>query len=627
MFDLAEDSSPVAEIRIRRREDTPVAGFAASELQEYLATMSDATLPVTGPDGTETLPDAVASAVVLRPDSDGSGPDLGPVSDRLRGARSDAFAITPVGDALVCAGVTDRGTLYAVYALLEELGVRFYAPDFPFYEGHHERVPDRESVSVAVDRLAEPSLGYRTKDVHGPSATPGTLPAVIDWLAKTRHNVLSTYVDYAGSLGLEDRAAVEAHLIEPLERRGLLLQAGGHNFHRFLERERYADDNPDWFVDGYNVFDVSQEDAVETLASNAVDELAAKPEIDIFDAWPPDAATWPPRAVDAFCSVANAYGHAVARIRAATEDRLPDRDLTVEAIAYASHVRPPDDEYMYADDVFVEFAPNGQDRSIAVPTYEQTGEDTDQGYDDWLRAWRREFDGTIGIYEYYRRYSWHSLPVLLPDLMSQEVPYYDAVGADGLRTYGEPADWITYELTHLLVARLAWDTDLDVTEWLDGYLHERYGPAAEPMRKYVEAVETGSRAFLTSQRTTLSGDFENPHAVLDGLDRYRAAREELERASDVSDGEAAEHLIERLTANAEYAVADTELSLHGATGDEAAVERTRERVGELVDTHRFEGVILDSNWVTRRLVDELEIADADRENWERYRERWPGRNA
>jgi len=139
VFDFVKDNSPVAAIRIRRREETPGAGFAAS--------------------------------------------------GRLRGARPDAFAITPVSDSLVCAGVTDRGTLYAVYALLEELGVRFYAPDFPFYDGHHERVPNRESVSVAVDRLAEPSLGYRTKDVHGPGATPGTLPAVIEWLAKTRHNV------------------------------------------------------------------------------------------------------------------------------------------------------------------------------------------------------------------------------------------------------------------------------------------------------------------------------------------------------------------------------------------------------------------------------------------------------
>jgi hypothetical protein len=189
VFDFVKNNSPVAAIRIRRREETPVAGFAASELQEYRASMSEATLPVAEPEGTDALPSSIASAAVLRPDGDGGHPDITSVGERLRGARPDAFAITPVSDSLVRAGVTDRGTLYAVHALLEELGVRFHAPDFPFYDGHHERVPNRESVSVAVDRFAEPSLGYRTKDVHGPGATPGTLPAVIDWLAKTRHNV------------------------------------------------------------------------------------------------------------------------------------------------------------------------------------------------------------------------------------------------------------------------------------------------------------------------------------------------------------------------------------------------------------------------------------------------------
>jgi hypothetical protein len=623
---LVENGSAVATIRVRRREETPVAGFAASELRDYVAAMSDATLPIEGPCGTDTLPDCVASAVIVGPDDD-IDPDFDSVVDRLAGARSDAFAIVSIRDALVCAGTTDRGTLYAVYEILEELGVRFYAPEFPFYEGYHERIPNRDSVSLSIRRFEEPSLGYRTKDVHGPSATPGTLPAVIDWMAKTRHNVLSTYLDYAGTLGLEDRDAVETALVDPLERRGLLLQAGGHNFHRFLSPEQYADDHPDWFFDEYNVFDVSQEDAVETLARNIVDELGEKPEIDIFDAWPPDAASWSSRTVEDFGSVANAYRHVVSAIRDAFERHLPDRDLTVEAIAYSSHVRPPDPEHMYADDVFVEFAPNGQDRSLAVPTNQQTGEGTDEGYDDWLRAWREQFDGTIGIYEYYRRYSWHSLPVVLPDLIRQEVPYYDEVGADGLRTYGEPADWITYELTHLLVARLAWDTGLDVTAWLNAYLDERYGSAAEAMSGYVTDVEAGSRAFLTSQKDALTGDFQDPEAVSEGLDRYRAARDKLDRAADAADSGAATHLIDRLAANAEYAVADAEISLHGAAGDADAVERSRDRVRELVDELRFDGVVLDSNWIRRRLVDEFEIEDADREDWELYRERWPASNS
>ena len=69
-------------------------------------------------------------------------------------------------DALLLVGNKDRATLYAVYALLERLGVRFFTPDFPFYKHYAEQVPTQASIRVAdLDLKVTPSFPYRRKDV------------------------------------------------------------------------------------------------------------------------------------------------------------------------------------------------------------------------------------------------------------------------------------------------------------------------------------------------------------------------------------------------------------------------------------------------------------------------------
>jgi hypothetical protein len=621
MSTIVDAGESDAVVRWTGRDDTPVARFAAREFRDYAEALSGAALPVS--EGALPACDRAASAVTIAAPDAPVGEALSAADDALDGRGDDAFAARTAEDAVALAGTTPRGTLYAVYALLERFGVRFFAPSFPFYEGHAEHVPDHPSLTVSDGFAEEPSFDYRRKYAVGVSVTPGTLPTLVDWLAKARHNVLVVDTDYEAAYGLDDREAVEAALVDPLRKRGLTLEAGGHNFHRYLPRAEYAADHPEWFVDDYNVFDLSDDDAVATLTENIAEDLATKPEVDIFDAWPPDAASWPPEVIEAFGSVANAYAHAVERIDEELDDALSDREVAVEAIAYSSHVRPPDAEHMYGDDVVVDFAPDGQDRSIRVPTFEQTGEDTEEGYDDWLRAWRSAFDGPLGIYEYYRRYSWHSLPVVLPELIGREIPYYESVGVDGIGTYAEPADWITYELTHALVAALSWDADLDAGSYVERYLSERYGPAADAVGAYVERVEAGSRALFTSQKEALRGRHSDLDAVAAAREAYTEASEHLDGARDICASDTAGHLLARLAANAEYAVADLSINYHELREDPDAAARARERTAELVERHTFDGVVLNSRWSAYKTVArDLDDDAYDRMAQVRYRREW-----
>ena len=127
---------------------TPTERYAAEELSSYLDKISGARLPVL----TEAAPTA-AHEILIGDSTRVRELNLG-LDFKKMGA--DGFALRTVGEKLVIAGGRPRGTLYGVYALLEEkLGVRWFAPEL-------EVVPGTNSIPLpSLDELQTPSLEYR----------------------------------------------------------------------------------------------------------------------------------------------------------------------------------------------------------------------------------------------------------------------------------------------------------------------------------------------------------------------------------------------------------------------------------------------------------------------------------
>ena len=599
---LASEGEPRATIAWWSRDESPVPAFAVAELQRYLQAMSGATLRVVRATG-EPVGGAASMVALLVGEETGGlaalvGAALEPVAEQVAGLREDGFvAWTVQGDgAIVLAGTSHRGTLYAAYALLEHLGARFFAPAFPFYAGHAERVPHSREVAVPPLRLREePSFTHRRKYVEeGWSHTAATLPALIDWLAKTRHNVLVYPYDYEG-LGVVRWDDWRERLLPEIERRGLVVEVGGHGYQSFLSPDKYGAEHPDWFVVGCNVFDVTNEAALGTYIANVVAYLRARPEIGIFDAWPPDMACWPPRVVERFGSIANAQAYVTRRLSEAVRRELPG--VAVEALAYIPDVEPPAREWMYDDATILDIAP--YDRSHGEPL-ESSQHPRNRYYREVIERWRDSgFGGTLAIYEYYRRYAWCSRPVLLPGLIGREMPYYHRLGARGFGIYSEPADRLTYELTHLLVAALSWSVDLTVRAWVQAYLADRYGAASAALGGYVRRCEEAARLLFDR----VDGNDANLDVVADARDAYLRAREYLGEAREQAGDEAAAYLIERLGWNLEFTIADIEASYFRLLdGPDAArrAEEAHQRARALVAAHRLDGIILQGAQVTRR---------------------------
>jgi hypothetical protein len=586
---LVERGDPAATVRWWSRDEEPVAEFAAGELVAYLAEMSGADLPVESA-AADPETEHAPSAVVAGPEG-AVAEAVAAADEALAGEPEDAYTVWTAADAVVCAGTTHRGTLSAVYELLEAQGVRFFAPDYEFYEGHHEHVPEAETVVADLETVVAPDWAYRSKLLGGAiSHDADSMAALVDWMAKAGLNIFFCR-SVAGSEGGFELNAWDMwreDVVPELEKRGIKTATGGHGFDVFLPPEEHADDHPEWFVDDHNVFDVTDDAAVAAYVEGVLDYLRERPEVDIFWAWPPDGAEWPPAAIEAYGSPVNAYARVVDELSAAVDAEL-DREVEIEAIAYYSNLWPPDEEFMYDEDVVVDLAAydRSYDEAIDAPG-------DNEYYADAFRAWRSAFDGSLRAHEYYRKYSWHSLPVVLPELMAADLRAYREMGVDGILSYPEAADWLTYELTHLLEAAMAWDTHLDVAAFVEAYLEERYGRAADAMADYLQHVEAaGGELFDGAQ-----GSYDDEASLAAALDHYRAAGDALEDALDLPvgyftepEGRRVEFLVEKLATNVEYAVADTTANLHEVRGEDDAAAAERLRAGRLVLEHRFDGVL------------------------------------
>jgi hypothetical protein len=619
-FKLVAGGRPEAAILWWSRAGSPVPAFAASEIQAYVRKMSGATLPVFE-ERLHGQPASLSSLIVIAT-GDGehvggepsAGEWLAPLAERLPDLRDDGFVIQSLGERIALAGANERGTLYAAYSLLERLGVRFFAPSFPYYGEHAEYVPSAGTVEVPdLDVREEPSFFYRRKYVEeGWSHTPFTLVKLVDWMAKNRLNVLVYPYDYQG-LGTVAWDLWRERLLPELERRGMILEVGDHGYQSFLPRATYAAKHPEWFPSDANVFDVANDRALQTYADNVLAYLRAHPEVQIFDAWPPDAARWSGGTVRQFGGIPEAQAHATNALNAAVRSATPG--VTIEALAYIPATEPPSAGRMY-DAIIVDVAPwdRSQGEPISGPSYP-----VNLYYKQLAQRWReRGFQGELGMYEYYRRYSWHSLPVVLSRLMAQEVPLYRSLGYSGLGMYSEPADWITYELTHLLVAALSWDTKLDAEAYVRSYLEARYGSRAAAVETYLGLVEETGRTLFTQPR----GRYDSAAVVGAVRDRYVLAREALVAAGmPAEDMDAASFLLRRLVWNLDFAIADTAISYHALRYEPDAMMAARERAQALVERHRLDGIILQNSHLQRRYQPGLDWSSAQ---WmySLYRDAW-----
>jgi hypothetical protein len=618
--------------------DTEIVGFAADELRGYYEKMSGARLrnicnvnSIANPKLRTVLTKMKNQAqgdfilIVSNSLAENQGrippaallesfPSIFDQLDNDNSDRFDGFAIRSFPNCLLLASRSPRGVLYAVYHLLESQGVRYFAPRYDFYNGHAEYVPKKTTIDAnQMDYLTKPTMKYRKKHGDAASQTPCTLKNLVDWMAKQRLNVFA-YAANSKNAGLVVWDKVRDDLIPELRKRGMIIEVGGHGYDVFLSPSVYQEAHPEWFPDPgeptygggkpdnpANIFRFTNQDALNTYIDNVVKYLQERPEITIFDAWPPDTARWAKSDVDPFVSIPNAEAYLTKGLQQRLKDALPG--VRLSALAYPPAFAPPSPEYMLDKDILLEFAP--YDRSYGEPIDEGRKSQSNYYVNNMKKWLQNGFSGEFVIYEYYRKVIWHSLPVVLPNLIATEIPYYRSLGAKGIGIYSNVADWVTYELTHLTTAALSWNCNIDIDAYVQNYASERFGAYnAMVMALCFDLLEVAGRALYSE----LTGNFDDQETVTQVRAVYQAVRGMINTAKANPSNSASEKLVlSRLAINLEFAVNDLEMSYWALLGRQEASDKAKDKGISLINKNYANGSIEFSKTLASRYG--LDLAD------------------
>jgi hypothetical protein len=517
---IVAGGNPRAEIVIAE-EPARMTRLAAEELQTYIEKISGATLPIVTEPGGDKLRIYVGISPhteALGLDTAGlkhgayriaSGPDwlalLGPDKDfepvepwgRRRGV-DETNRINEAWDMIT--GDTfwnpfhslymwyneefdfwafdDRGTLHAVYAFLENLGVRWYMPG-----ELGEIVPEMRDIALpAVNASVRPDYSVRRLNwfqAHRPVSAEDAL-----WRLRLRlhpgHDVLGITQQVHGMKYVHRRAEMKAAAPELYALRdGERMTGHKDSGSPCLSSEELFDKHVAY---ARAVFDHFGE---PILSIDLVDGFGGEP-CQCEDC----RAQYRPERGERGRLSDYVWGY-LNRVAAALHESHPDR--WVSGLTYGAYDLPPENLETMAPN-FVLF--------MYPPRMNLMDPETRAAYEASRAVWMgklasdRVFTWSNVLFN-WQTSPWWGVPVYFPRLLAHELREEKGrVAGEQLECYehvhGQDYGWNAQAVAHLTLytyARLWWDAEQDIETMLDEYTTLFYGPAAEEMKAFIDYCE------------------------------------------------------------------------------------------------------------------------------------------
>jgi len=432
---------------------SPVEQTAARELGEYLYQVTGARLDVRS----ERDVPAAAPQIVLGPST--RAQQLVPGLN-VAALGPDAIVIKSVGNCLVLCGRPPRGTLYAVYTLLEDVvGCRWWTSQ----EGY---VPKKPTLEVPPqDVVYAPPLWYR--EAYYRDAFDGLLAARL----KLNGNSVRVAPEYGGHY----RFAGFVHTFYPL-----------------LPPAQYFAAHPEWYseIQGKRTADraqlcVTNDEMRKQLSRNVLARLRSDPGVGLVSISQND---WGGRCQCARCRAAEAEEGSpsgpllrlVNAVAADVEREFPE--VLVETLAY-QYTRQPPLGVRPRNNVVVRLC--SIECSFVQPLEGTQNEKFRRDIEGWNRVAPHLF-----IWDYVTNFANYILPHPNLRVLAPNIRFFVKNHVIGLFEQGDAGSTVGdfVRLRAWLLAHLMWDPRRDdralVREFLDGY----YGPAAPHLAAYLDRL-------------------------------------------------------------------------------------------------------------------------------------------
>jgi hypothetical protein len=401
------------------------------------------------------------------------------VSLDLASLGEEGFVIRTASPHLVIAGGGLRGTLYGVYAFLEEqLGCRWFAPNV-------SRIPKLQRVEIpALDRKQVPRLEYR--EVYYQAAKDA------DWSARNRLNSKDTgNRNYTGTPAFKD---------DP--RGGLVTYYPfGHSFYKLTPPETYFATHPEWFseIDGKRTaigrfkraqLCLTNEELIQHCIKTVKQWLQEHPEATIASIAQNDGpGGWCECAQCSALEAKEGNVHSapviyfVNRIAEAIAKDHPK--VAIDTLAYSYTIKPPK-TLKPLPNVIIRLT-TGACCSHAIGNEKC---DKNAGMRALVRDWF-QLTQRIYIWDYVVNFRQYLLPFPNVGTLAPNMKFFADHGVRGVfeQGSGEVAHSDLAPLKAYLLAKLLWNPDFDVQKGTEEFLDEYFGPAGKPVGAYLAALQ------------------------------------------------------------------------------------------------------------------------------------------
>jgi hypothetical protein len=408
----------------------------------------------------------------------------------------DAYIVDVSGKRIILHGESRRAVYYAATTLLQDLGVRWYAPG-----EIGEVVPSRATIEVPSERREyapdfitrriwcrppdELRWMYRNRlgdpllpcghSLHGYGAKlPGwheTGVPVLESRAKYPEYYAVVDGKTGGFINLANpdiprifaQKAIELSREQP--RRG----QGGKRARGFLSI------SPD---DGF-----LRDERPEVVAMNSPGREPILGMPSFSDAW---------------------FGF-LNRVCAEVEKQVPDLEFRFGSLAYMNYILPP--KRIKPDPRIVPvIAPITFNRYVSMGT---PGAPTSEQLEEIVKGWTA-ISPRVGMYLYSFNLADMAMPYTRRVHWTNDFPKLFKLGIRDMTVESHP-NWHTLTPGNYVAARLLWDVKTDVKVLLDEYYPAYYGPAAEAMRRYDTTLEN---AYESTR--VFAGGVWGMHRILTG---------------------------------------------------------------------------------------------------------------
>lgn len=441
---------------ILSRDASPSEKRAAAELKRYIKEISGAVL-TDAPDGA-----IIPAKAVLIGDSQAlrslrTGIDFGALGD-------EGYVITIQGDRLIIAGGRRRGTMYGVYAFLEDvLGCRWYSSKVT-------KCPKMSNIALdSLDITGKPAFEYR--DVFYTDAFDK------DWAARNRTNGASARLDS------ETGGKVAYYPFV-------------HSFAALVPLDKYWDSHPEYFsmIDGKRTREqtqlcMSNPEVVKVATETVLGWMRDHPEARIYSVshndWYRNCQCDKCKAIDEEeGSPSGLLLRFVNAIAEQTEKVYPDK--LVDTLAYQWTEKPPKITKP-RDNVRVRLCPIF---CCEAHPYEKCDAPENKAFIENLKNWSKLTDN-LYIWHYNTSFAHYLNP--FPDFrqLADSAKLYRRTGVKGIfweGNYSGGGGGEFAEMRAYLLAKITWDPDVDADAVLKDFVSGYYGAAGRHIWSYAKLL-------------------------------------------------------------------------------------------------------------------------------------------